>query len=327
MNQNSRRTRPVCLPLQATQLRRLSTLGKLRDQYIPTPADSFANSNQDRLLAEHGQSIASTKEASIEPSSGDTDVDTKHKGEVIATLKRAPGKIHISFDGLTSRTRQPLYGIACFFRNYEFGLNDKIGYFALDNASNNDTAMDYIGETLGFDGRKRRGRCLGHVLNISARALLFGNHADALEDDPTGAHIISDTEWERWQSKGPVGYEQLLTILEDQKQQAEDFPDPGQYIMRIVERPQSLHAVPWREVQGLKTMEDQLLPSTVSTVQSTGPAKRRQTNRNAARATRKTEEITDMKATIELLRDENTIAAAEISDLMLPIQGPQFECR
>ncbi|KAK8011989.1 isochorismatase [Apiospora arundinis] len=42
---------------------------------------------------------------------------TKHKGEVIATLKRAPGKIHISFDGWTSRTRQPLYGIACFFRN------------------------------------------------------------------------------------------------------------------------------------------------------------------------------------------------------------------
>ncbi|KAK8106569.1 reverse transcriptase [Apiospora kogelbergensis] len=162
---------------------------------------------------------------------------TKHKGEVIATLKRAPGKIHISFDGWTSRTRQPLYGIACFFRNEsnkpqkviisvpelaerhtgeniasvvvqiisEFELNDKIGYFALDNASNNDTAMDYIGESLGFDGRKRRGRCLGHVLNISARALLFGNHADALEDDPTGAHIISDTEWERWQSKGPVG--------------------------------------------------------------------------------------------------------------------------
>lgn len=69
--------------------------------------------------------------------------------------------------------------------------------------------MDYIGESLGFDGRKRRGRCLGHVLNISARALLFGNHADALEDDPTGAHIISDTEWERWQSKGPVGKNQV----------------------------------------------------------------------------------------------------------------------
>lgn len=87
--------------------------------------------------------------------------------------------IYISFDGWRSRNKHALYGVACFCRNEDgkarklilgvpeltvryFGANieheiievlesyeipgEKIGYFTLDNAPNNDTAMDTIGE-------------------------------------------------------------------------------------------------------------------------------------------------------------------------------------
>ena len=33
----------------------------------------------------------------------------------------------------------------------EFDISDKIGYFILDNASNNDTYMQALGEELGFN--------------------------------------------------------------------------------------------------------------------------------------------------------------------------------
>jgi hypothetical protein len=82
---------------------------------------------------------------------------------------------------------------------------EKIGYFTLDNAENNDTAMEVIGAELGFDGRLRRGRCIGHTLNLSAKALLFGKNADAFEQQLSGAEALSDTEYAQWRKKGPVG--------------------------------------------------------------------------------------------------------------------------
>ncbi|KAK7928493.1 hypothetical protein PG985_005491 [Apiospora marii] len=68
-------------------------------------------------------------------------------------------------------------------------------------------------------------------------------------------------------------------------------------------------------------MGDQLLPSTVPSAQFTGPERRRQTSCDAARATRarKPEDITQMKATIEGLRDEIRKMRTEISGLTLLI--------
>ncbi|KAI8411233.1 hypothetical protein FOFC_07827 [Fusarium oxysporum] len=81
----------------------------------------------------------------------------------------------------------------------------KIGYFTLDNAENNDTAMEVIGAELGFDGRLRRGRCISHTINLSAKALLFGKNANAFEQQLSGAEALSDTEYAQWRKKGPVG--------------------------------------------------------------------------------------------------------------------------
>ncbi|OBS17570.1 hypothetical protein FPOA_11975 [Fusarium poae] len=161
----------------------------------------------------------------------------RHKQTVIEVLRNSPGALHISFDGWTSRNKLALYGITCFFRDeknrpckimigvpeahrhfgstiggevldvlHTLGVSpEKIGYFTLDNAENNDTAMEVIGAELGFDGRLRRGRCIGHTINLSAKALLFGKNANAFEQQLSGAEALSDTEYAQWRKKGPVG--------------------------------------------------------------------------------------------------------------------------
>lgn len=160
----------------------------------------------------------------------------KHKTRVIETLQMSSGLIHVAFDGWRARNRHSLYGIACFFRDENskphkvilgvpevgshrgssiateilqifevFGIKDKIGYFTLDNADNNDTALQAIGTKLGFNGAQRRGRCFGHVVNLSAKALLFGNNTDAFEDQLSDVEALSEAEYELWRQKGPVG--------------------------------------------------------------------------------------------------------------------------
>ena len=47
-----------------------------------------------------------------------------------------------------------------------FGLEQRIGYFVLDNATNCSTAVDVLAEKYGFDATKRRLRCVVHVLNL-----------------------------------------------------------------------------------------------------------------------------------------------------------------
>ena len=66
---------------------------------------------------------------------------------------------------------------------FNFGLTPKLGYFVTDNASNNDTCLAELGTKFGFDPVPRCLRCIGHVINLVARAFLFGEDADALETE------------------------------------------------------------------------------------------------------------------------------------------------
>ena len=47
-----------------------------------------------------------------------------------------------------------------------YQIQDKIGYFRLDNAENNDTSKKIIGVELGFVGKARLGSCFSHILNL-----------------------------------------------------------------------------------------------------------------------------------------------------------------
>lgn len=161
----------------------------------------------------------------------------QHKQAVIDVLRKSPGLIHLAFDGWRAPNRLSMYGVACFFRNEdnrpskiilgipeigrhlgvviadhvqaildEFEIpEDKLGYAVLDNASNNDSAMKQLGDNLGFEGKLRRCRCIGHTINLSAKSLLFGHDSDAFEQQLSGADPLSRDEYTLWRSKGPVG--------------------------------------------------------------------------------------------------------------------------
>lgn len=164
----------------------------------------------------------------------------KHTTKVIKMLADAPGLIHISYDGWTAPNKIPLYGVACFFRDQNsrpmklilgvpevaarhtganiadevykvlefFDIQHKVGYAVLDNADNMDTSVDELEVLLGWvkrRGKQHRGRCFGHILNLSAKALLFGNFVNAIEDEATSASITSEVEWKSWIKRGPVG--------------------------------------------------------------------------------------------------------------------------
>jgi hypothetical protein len=85
-----------------------------------------------------------------------------------------------------------------------YAIKDKLGYFMLDNATNNDTAVQAVTEELAKRGIYRdlsndesRLRCTGHILNLVVKALLFGNNSDALEMD--------EVDFKTWKKVGALG--------------------------------------------------------------------------------------------------------------------------
>jgi hypothetical protein len=56
-----------------------------------------------------------------------------------------------------------------------FGLDaEKVGYFVLDNAYNNDTAVAALADEYGFETTHRRLRCCCHILNLGAQVVIGG---------------------------------------------------------------------------------------------------------------------------------------------------------
>jgi hypothetical protein len=80
----------------------------------------------------------------------------------------------------------------------QFKIENKIRYAVLDNAINNDIIMAELGRELGFSDPQRRGRCIGHTINLSSKALLFGDHADVDSGIPYGS--LQPTVATCWQS-------------------------------------------------------------------------------------------------------------------------------
>lgn len=91
---------------------------------------------------------------------------------------------------------------------HEFEIASKTRYFMSDNASSNDACVDSvlssISPELSITQRKaRRLRCLRHVVNLCARALLIGK-----ESKKTLRKLEGVTEKESegmWRARGPVG--------------------------------------------------------------------------------------------------------------------------
>jgi hypothetical protein len=65
-----------------------------------------------------------------------------------------------------------------------FGVDkDSVGYFVLDNAYNNDTAVASLADLYGFETPERRLRCCCHILNFSAQVIIWGKDRNAYENE------------------------------------------------------------------------------------------------------------------------------------------------
>lgn len=93
----------------------------------------------------------------------------------------------------------------------EYDLSKKIGYFVTDNATNNDVAIDCVlkelmPELTNQRRKARRLRCLGHVINLAAKAFLFGLDENAFDEQIELAVFKGLVkELQAWRKMGPVG--------------------------------------------------------------------------------------------------------------------------
>jgi hypothetical protein len=171
---------------------------------------------------------------SIIPKSGDTvrkyvmDVFKELKTEIGEAFSTLPYPPHISFDGWTSDSCHGLQGIVAYFLSPDqstcmtalLGLKEvdgkhtghniakcickaleeynlkpgRIGYYILDNASNNDTAVDSLEGT--ECGKCKRLRCMCHAMSLCCKALFSTSKSDD-DNEPVG-------KWERHEAINKV---------------------------------------------------------------------------------------------------------------------------
>ena len=111
----------------------------------------------------------------------------------------------------------------------EYLLLDKIEYFTLDNARNNDKALSLLsslhqGEGIKFDDTESRLRCLGHMINLVVKVFLYGSDVEAdtnIADDESGA---TQAQMIQWRKRGPYGrLRNIITYICWTPQRREEF--------------------------------------------------------------------------------------------------------
>jgi hypothetical protein len=85
-------------------------------------------------------------------------------------------------------------------KNYKISGN-QIAFFAADNATNNDKALQLLSKRVTLDLVESRLRCAGHIFNLVCTAMLFGVDSTALEDSQydfsqqdTATQVVADLE-------------------------------------------------------------------------------------------------------------------------------------
>jgi hypothetical protein len=79
-----------------------------------------------------------------------------------------------------------------------------LGYFVLDNATNNDTAIAALSKAYNFNPTQRRLRCGPHTLNLVGQAIIFSTNRDAY-NNVAEQHTAEETYLQEWRQQGPLG--------------------------------------------------------------------------------------------------------------------------
>jgi hypothetical protein len=142
------------------------------------------------------------------------DCYTASKATITKALSRARSSISISFDGWLADNQLDMLGITAHYLDEqlraktvllglkpmygahtgtaiaeellatmrEFKISDRIGYFVADSASNNDAALHEIAREIDIKPVQQRVRCCAHVINLVAKAILYGTDTDCVAD-------------------------------------------------------------------------------------------------------------------------------------------------
>jgi hypothetical protein len=175
------------------------------------------------------------------------------------------GLIHISFDLWTSPNSKALLAVVAHYTNRQyqvqtrllalrrlhgehsgenqagilievlkdFEITDRLGYFVTDNASNNDTTVNIVLQTFLptltiIQRRQRRLRCWGHILNLAARAFLFGQNAEDFDKEILVNRTLAQekAELQAWRKRGPIGkLHNVVVFIRRSPQRRETFMD------------------------------------------------------------------------------------------------------
>ncbi|EXU95156.1 hAT family dimerization domain protein [Metarhizium robertsii] len=147
-----------------------------------------------------------------------------YKSHVIDTLSRSPSKetfqprkIVLGLPTISvSHTGENIsIAVTEVLEEFELVLQNRVGCFILDNAANNDRAVEELGRTLKWrDPASKRIRCFGHVFHRVARAMLFINNGDSFED-------LGPDDFDEWtKAGGPVGKLHNLVVWVHRSNQA-----------------------------------------------------------------------------------------------------------
>ena len=84
-----------------------------------------------------------------------------------------------------------------------YGIDDRLGAFQGDNASNNDTTIETLAQTYNINATEQRLRCLRHVVNLIVQALLYGKNLTTLSKELESASDV--LQFKIWRQQGAIG--------------------------------------------------------------------------------------------------------------------------
>ena len=96
----------------------------------------------------------------------------------------------------------------------EFAIEPKLGVFVADNAANCDSACRaLVKQFRPYESENsRRSRCLGHILHLAARKLIYGGDSEAfvikaeqIEQETFRDERQTTSEQAMWRSRGAFG--------------------------------------------------------------------------------------------------------------------------
>lgn len=113
-----------------------------------------------------------------------------------------------------TRLGQALYKVV-----QRVGLTNKVGYVTSDSATNNDTMMDEFGDHvksntgIPYNGRKRRLRCMAHIINLATQAFLAA-HSKSVHYDPSNPEANVCVEVQDGIHRDEVGLVRAIAVKE-----------------------------------------------------------------------------------------------------------------